>query len=107
MDTRKLRVKHSNDTTIPFPTAHIVAEGQAEDDVEAVANYLDPEDAAELVRRYNAFPALVEALEGLLKAARRANSYAEGAYGYADDDSSHFVGEWMDEARALLATLKA
>jgi hypothetical protein len=63
MDTRKLAVKHSNDTTLPFPTSHVVVGGQAGDDLDTIANYVDPEDAAELVRRWNAHNALVEALE--------------------------------------------
>jgi len=69
-----------------------------------VAEVLDEHAAAELVRRYNAFPELVNTLNGLLKATRRAKEWAEVQPQYADDDG-HFVGEWMDEAHALLATL--
>jgi len=75
------------------------------DEAEAYNAYGQQDFTAELVRRYNNFPALVEALEGLLKATRKAKEWAEVQPQFADDDG-HFVGEWIDEARALLATLK-
>jgi hypothetical protein len=84
MDTRKLT---ANGRYIDDEGGALVAQVE----VESIDNNPDPEaTAAEMVRRYNNFPALVEALEEMTE-----------------------TGGWMrsDEryikARALLATLKA
>jgi hypothetical protein len=97
MDTRKLKIDNSN------APAHTVKDATCFDDING--SRLQIGDAAELVRRWNNYPALVEALEGLLKATCKAKEWAEVQPQFADDDG-HFVGEWIDEARALLATLK-
>lgn len=67
MDTRthvrtgKAESVPAKDKDMPFPTCHIDVGGIR------VASYLERDDAAEIVRRYNAFPALVEALNGLVQ----------------------------------------
>ena len=51
----------------------------------------------------SAAPDMLEALEGLLKATRKAHEIASASNDDYADDEAHFVGEWMDEARAVIA----
>lgn len=112
MDTRTLTAGEtfsSGTENLPEISFHI---GTDSDFLVGVAAEMDEKDkdilivAAELVRRWNAFPALVEALEGLLEATRKAKEWAEVQPQF-DDDDGHFVGEWMDEARQALEAAKS
>lgn len=95
MDTQTLSIVPTNDFTPGMEgSVHIALDG------ENVVPYVDGELAAELVRRYNNFPALVEALEDVmadLKYQLEARHGTEKAYNYPS----------VAAARALLATLKA
>ena len=83
MDTRKLSIVPTNDFTPGMEgSVHIALDG------ESVVPYVEEELAAELVRRWNAHNALVEALEALM--------------GYTDDD----VPARFAKGRAALESLK-
>jgi hypothetical protein len=69
---------------------------------ENVAVTYDKKDDEELVKRYNAFPELLAALEGLLKATRKAHEIASASNDDYADNEAHYVGEWMDEAREAI-----
>lgn len=103
MDTRKLEALHIRPEDGNPYTGIFLKDG-----TEVADNIATDDDfAAEMVKRWNAYGHLKTTLDGLLKATRRAHSAAQGAgYDYAEGDA-HFVGEWIDEARALLNTLKA
>jgi hypothetical protein len=55
-------------------------------------------DAAELVRRYNSFPALVEALEGLLKAL--GDGIEVIRYQPSGDDAIYAAEQALEDAKA-------
>jgi hypothetical protein len=90
MDNRKLILTTDwNAEGQPCTSIRLSSEAEAAQSTGLeIAEALDGDAAAELVRRHNAFPALVEALEGLLDA------------GTVDLDQA------CKDARALLATLK-
>ena len=50
-----------------------------------------------------AAPDLLAALDGLLKATRKAAAVAETANDEYADTDAHFVGEWIDQAREAIA----
>jgi hypothetical protein len=94
MDTRKLT---ANGRYIDDEGGALVAQVE----VESIDNNPNPEAvAAELVRRYNAFPALVEALEGLVEAIE-----FQAEANFLNEDADEGEENALTQSRALLATL--
>lgn len=112
MDERKLKTLEAfgtpelGDVRIIFDESKLPAFGAYTGGKSTDGVTTDAERAAELVRRWNAFPRLMEALEGLLKATRKAHDIASASNDDYADDEAHFVGEWMDEAKAVIARAK-
>jgi len=77
----------AKDKGLPFPSSHIDVDGVR------MVNYVERDDAAELVKRWNAYPDLVAALENLL--AYEDDAPPEGSRG----------AEVYAQARAVLANL--
>lgn len=100
MDTRtphvrtgKAELVTAKDKDMPFPTCHIDVNGIR------VASYLERDDAAELVRRYNAHDALVEALADMVATAEEVEGMMDG-----DKDKQE---AWREELGRLYVALDA
>jgi hypothetical protein len=100
MDTRKLKVKSLTRYEASIYFAHPDPE-RPNDHGQQVTELTGSEDAAELVRRWNNFPALVEALEECLQPIGR-----ETLADLRDEDCGLSPATY-NKVCALLATLKA
>jgi hypothetical protein len=63
---------------------------------------LTEQAAKEICRRLKEYGRLLDTIEGLHKALRKANSFAERAGSEYADEDAHFVGEWLDEGKEVL-----
>lgn len=97
MDTRKLEYRKGHE---PHNQALIYDEGAS---VDVAVTYSDKDGitAAELVRRWNAYPELVEALKGLVQTIE---FQAEG--NFLNEDADEGEENDLTRARTILATLK-
>ena len=89
MDTRKLKLDHS------AAPAHTIKEATFFDD--ATGSRLQIGDAAELVKRWNAYPDLIEAMENLLRYCVTTKGLPDAGKGRTEDQQSA-----LDAARAAI-----
>lgn len=88
----------AKDKEMPFPTVHLDVDGIR------VANYLERDDAAELVRRWNAYPELTLRVSELACACEELLHHTNGSRGEWSDPLGT-AEDVMTEARKFLATL--